>query len=211
MSTLVSERGRLKAALTRFKRYFTEPRDSCSIASLQKHLESHASLLDSFRKLQDRIDSLVKGTDAAATHETGRETFGTAYFDFMTSVEGYIRDSRPPSMPELPANPLSSPYMSSANIDTRLPIIQLPSFDGNFNDWIRFRDTFLSLIHNNPSISDLQRFHYLNSALKGSAARVVKSLGISGTNYRIAWDSLKARYEDPMALRRYHMNAFLNL
>ena len=101
--------------------------------------------------------------------------------------------------------------MSSSNIDTRLPIIELPSFDGNFNDWNRFRDTFLSLIHNNPPISDIQRFHYLNSALKGSAARVVRSLGISGSNYRLAWDSLKTRYEDPMALRRYHMNAFLNL
>ena len=116
------------------KRYFTESRDSCSIASLQERLESHAGLLDSFRKLQDRIDSLVEGTDCAATHEADRETFETAYFDLMASVEEYIRDSRPASTPELPASPLSSPYMSSANIDTRLPIIQLPSFDGNFND-----------------------------------------------------------------------------
>ena len=123
----------------------------------------------------------------AATHEADRETFETAYFDLMAAVEEYIRDSRPASTPELPASPSSSPYMSSANIETRLSIIQLLSFDGNFNDWIRFRDTFLSLIHNNSSISDLQRFHYLNSALKGSAARVVKSLGISGTNYRVAF------------------------
>ncbi|KOC63601.1 hypothetical protein WH47_02482, partial [Habropoda laboriosa] len=87
----------------------------------------------------------------------------------------------------------------------------LPSFDGNYNDWIRFRDTFLSLIHNNEQLEDVQKFHYLQSSLKGPAARIVQSIGISKSNYRTAWDAVKARYENSAALKRHHVHTLLDL
>ena len=129
LRTLVSERGRLKTSLTRFKRYFTESRDSVTIASLQKRLESYTGLLESFRKIQDQIDSLVEGTDAAATHEVERETFETTYFDLISAAEEYIKGSRPLPAPEFSATPLNSSCVPASNVDTQLPAIQLPSFD----------------------------------------------------------------------------------
>ncbi|KOC61201.1 hypothetical protein WH47_07100 [Habropoda laboriosa] len=103
------------------------------------------------------------------------------------------------------------PAFSNTPIRANLPVIQLPSFDGNYNDWIRFRDTFLSLIHNNEQLEDVQKFHYLQSLLKGPAARIVQSIGISESNYRTAWDAVKARYENSAALKRHHVHALLDL
>ncbi|KAI5630972.1 hypothetical protein NE865_16316 [Phthorimaea operculella] len=48
----------------------------------------------------------------------------------------------------------------------KLPIISLPEFDGSFDHWLEYRDTFQSLVHKCPSISKIQKFHYLKSTLK---------------------------------------------
>lgn len=50
---------------------------------------------------------------------------------------------------------------------SHLPIIDLSTFDESFDKWEGFRDEFKSMIHDNPQLSDLKRFHYLCSCLKG--------------------------------------------
>ncbi|KOC59103.1 hypothetical protein WH47_10929 [Habropoda laboriosa] len=99
---------------------------------------------------------------------------------------------------------------SQSSITVKLPTIQLPTFDGNYSGWIRFWDTFTSLVHESD-LSDVQKFHYLNSALKGPAARVIQSLGVSDSNYHIAWVALKSRYENSAALRKHHVTALLDI
>lgn len=42
-----------------------------------------------------------------------------------------------------------------------LPKIELPKVDSNVKGWHSFHDTFLSLVHDNFVITDIQRFHYL--------------------------------------------------
>jgi hypothetical protein len=54
--------------------------------------------------------------------------------------------------------------LSESNPQVKLPNIQLPSFSGSFTEWITFRDTFLSLIHNNNSLTKIEKFHYLKAA-----------------------------------------------
>ncbi|KAI5645575.1 hypothetical protein NE865_02242 [Phthorimaea operculella] len=63
----------------------------------------------------------------------------------------------------------------------KLPIISLPEFDGSFDHWLEYRDTFQSLVHKCPSISKIQKFHYLKSTLKGSAQLVVDSIEFAKT------------------------------
>lgn len=47
----------------------------------------------------------------------------------------------------------------------KLPKIQLPKFDGNYECWLEYRDSFESLINQNSGISSIQKFHYLFRAL----------------------------------------------
>lgn len=46
-----------------------------------------------------------------------------------------------------------------------LPKIELPKFNGDVVQWCSFRDMFLSLVHNNQNISDMERFYFLKSCL----------------------------------------------
>ncbi|XP_047538693.1 uncharacterized protein LOC125072211 [Vanessa atalanta] len=55
--------------------------------------------------------------------------------------------------------------------NVKLPTIQLPKFGGRYEDWLEFRDTFVSLIHENQGIVDIQKFHYLRASLEGGAAQ----------------------------------------
>jgi hypothetical protein len=51
--------------------------------------------------------------------------------------------------------------------------IQLPRFNGSILHWRSFLDTCVSLVHDNPTIGDAKRFHYLLSCLSGSALGLI--------------------------------------
>ena len=45
----------------------------------------------------------------------------------------------------------------------KLPKISLPKFDGNIIKWQSFWDSFESAVHNNETLSNVQKFNYLKS------------------------------------------------
>lgn len=48
-----------------------------------------------------------------------------------------------------------------------------------FNGWIKFRDTFVSLAHDNPKLNTTKRFHDLSTVLTDEAVRAIVSMGVS--------------------------------
>lgn len=93
----------------------------------------------------------------------------------------------------------------------KLPRIELPTFNGKYEEWHAFFDLFNSLIHSNRDISDTQKFHYLRSSLKGDAAEIVSSLEICGTNYADAWMRLKERYDNKRLIVQNHIKTIFDL
>jgi len=87
-----------------------------------------------------------------------------------------------------------------------LPKIELPKFDGDVIQWCYFRDMFRSLVHENKSISNIERYHYLISCLSGPALTVVKSVPLTSDNYNIAWKALHDCYENPRLLATAHLD-----
>ena len=65
----------------------------------------------------------------------------------------------------------------------KLPKLQLPKFNGRVTEWNSFWDSFNSAIHSNPSISNVNKFNYLQSLLEGSASRAIKGLTLTSANY----------------------------
>lgn len=53
-------------------------------------------------------------------------------------------------------------------LDIKLPTLKLPELKGEYNEWLLFKDAY-TMIHDNTSISAIQKFQYLRSALKGEA------------------------------------------
>ncbi|XP_071577593.1 uncharacterized protein [Temnothorax nylanderi] len=107
--------------------------------------------------------------------------------------------------PKVPAGPEQS---SEHAPKTSLPRIQLPHFSGTYEEWPPFRDLFLSVIGENSSISNIERFHYLRSCLQGPAEKLIHSLTVTGNNYDRAWAILSTHYENKKKLIRSNFATF---
>lgn len=70
------------------------------------------------------------------------------------------------------------------------------------------RDSYVSLIHSNASLSRVQKFHFLKAFLEGDAARFVTNISISDSNYDGVWKILKDEYDCPRMLIETHIHAF---
>lgn len=110
-----------------------------------------------------------------------------------------------------PTETVNTTNSSHASIgdSLRLPTIQLPSFNGNLEDWPSFFDTFNALIHNNNSLNDVQRLHYLKTTVCGSAADIIKNFTITSENYQAAYDELVRQYENKGLTIQTHVRALL--
>ncbi|XP_055523187.1 uncharacterized protein LOC129717340 [Wyeomyia smithii] len=112
----------------------------------------------------------------------------------------------PPILPsaDLPTNP---PCSNSGLAGLKLPTKALPEFNGDYQEWLGFHDTFHALIHTNVDVADIQKFHYLRAALKGEASQVIESISISAANYNLAWEALVSRYSNEYLLKKRHLQA----
>ncbi|XP_059046626.1 uncharacterized protein LOC131842124 [Achroia grisella] len=85
-----------------------------------------------------------------------------------------------------------------------------------YDSWIEYRDSFLSLVHNSDELSDIQKFHYLKSSLKGSAelfdcCSMFDSVEFSASNYAVAWELLLNRYNNSSLLVHNHVKALFTI
>ena len=68
----------------------------------------------------------------------------------------------------------------------KLPKLTLPKFRGEFTKWNTFWDSFPSAVHDNPEISKVDKFNYLNSVLEEPEARAVAGLTLGTLRFATA-------------------------
>lgn len=142
--------------------------------------------------------------------EESEEHFSAERRDFQLSylqLKGSLQNKLPVAPPEQPRAPSSVCAQPMTNV--RLPEIKIPVFGGKIDDWVQFRDLFVSLIHSNQQLTAVQKMHYLRASLTDAAARIISALDISANDYEVAWNLLKDRYENPNFLIKRHMSALL--
>lgn len=93
----------------------------------------------------------------------------------------------------------------------RLPQIRLPTFDGNWNEWLSFRNLYSTLIHTRTDLPDVEKFFYLKGSLSGEAKALIDPISITAANYIIAWETLIKRYDNSKLLKRRQVNSLLQL
>ncbi|XP_024884226.1 uncharacterized protein LOC112462587 [Temnothorax curvispinosus] len=92
-----------------------------------------------------------------------------------------------------------------------LPRINLPQFSGVIEDWLSFRDLFLSVINRHHTITDVEKLHYLRTSLRGKAAKLVRNIPLIHGNFERAWATLREFYENQRVLVRSNFSAFTAL
>lgn len=93
----------------------------------------------------------------------------------------------------------------------KLPQASLPNFTGKIEEWLSFKDSFRSMIHDRDDITNCEKLQYLKSVLKDEALRKVQVLSITDDNYQRAWDLLQKAYEDARTLISRHLSLLLRL
>lgn len=80
--------------------------------------------------------------------------------------------------------------------DIKLPRVTIPKFEGDYFEWINFRDLFVALVLENKALSNSQRMQLLKTNLGGEAEILIYDLTLSNDDFITAWDRLKHRYEN---------------
>ncbi|XP_062537793.1 uncharacterized protein LOC134206117 [Armigeres subalbatus] len=96
---------------------------------------------------------------------------------------------------------------SAQHSKVKLPEISLPTFSGKLGDWVMFRDTFRSLIHQNGELNPMDKFTYLRTSLKGDALMEINTIELSAVNYEVAWQVLQERYENKKLIVKAYLDA----
>ncbi|XP_062715774.1 uncharacterized protein LOC134291696 [Aedes albopictus] len=198
--------------LENFARRYDPSQDEPQIAV---RLESLEAICKEFYAIRQRIELL---TDETAEDEDDKDVqvrekanlaalteFEERYF----RVKASLTSKRAPPPPTATTSGIGQPgdRSDSSFSKVKLPEIRLPSFGGRIMEWVPFRDSFCSLIHENKQLTDMDRFSYLKSALSGEALLEMESVELSAVNYCVAWKALESRYENKKLIVKAHLDA----
>ncbi|XP_072380639.1 uncharacterized protein [Diabrotica undecimpunctata] len=220
IATAKIKRSSIKGYVTRFSTHFNsiknKPLEQINFRDLQLRLDRIEKLFDDFDNAQLLIEASDEDYTANADtiHGIERSSFETSFFHITSAVRDFIDTnlSKPRDQAAQASNStISSENSSQRSINIRLPTINLPSFESDYDNWLFFRDTFNSIIHTNTELSNIQKFHYLRLSLQGIAAETIRNLDISEATYETAWELLKDRFENKSLLVNNHIKKLFNL
>ncbi|XP_055613292.1 uncharacterized protein LOC129759791 [Uranotaenia lowii] len=189
-----------------FMERYNEDRDSGELAvRLEKLDPLWEKVEEAFTEVED-ADGEAGGEENRYVKD--RLDFQNKFFELKAFLTSRIRMCSEISA-ALPTH--ESTIITSSHPHVKLPLISLPKFSGNVEDWLAFRDLFLSLIHHSPDLPMIEKFHYLRSQLEGEALSVISSLALTQSNYMIAWDLLVARYSNNKVLKKRQVQNIFDL
>lgn len=203
-ASLINKKGRIKAKLTRFKNVLEE---DLEIENLKLRLKNIKPLLDEFEDIIIKLEEYEE-VDRNRLEQEG-ELFELEYYTLLTKgikkVEALSAPARAESNTEC-----SNIESDNNNNILKLPNIQLPKFNGKYEKWNSFFEIFKAIIHDNQSLTDTQKFYYLQGTLQGEALEVVRSLELNGANYIAAIELLKNRFENKRLSIHNHLKSLFD-
>lgn len=227
VKVLKQKRGVIKAQITNFQNFLNHYKlEDPNLVRLNVRLESFKNSCKNFDAIQDELEILdEENTDSLLIE---RFEIQNNYLDAITEAEQLITIITSPAQNvHTPANNLNSSSNAngftsdSGNIETptqsvrtrrvKLPETSLPSFSGEYEDWLSFKDEFISLIHQQDDLTNVQKLQYLKAAVKGEAAQKIKTMSITDENYQRAWDLLQNAYADERLIISTHLSLLLKL
>lgn len=195
-------RGVLKAALTKFTTYVNNFRDNTRSTELQFRFENMLETAKEFDIIQTELEQIDENQSIERTN------FENAYFKIMADAKALLNEINSPARA---ASTINQNQITPVLVDTELPKISLPEFDGAFDQWHKFSKTFKAVVDSNSRLDDTRKFYLLQSALKGKAANILDTLDSSEDNYSTAWERLRERYENNTKIIFNHIKAIFDL
>lgn len=159
--------------------------------------------LDEIKVKHNAIIELLGNHEQANEEKVGEDA--TAFFIAYKNFRKLL-DNRLDALTIVATPILIPPASSSSNV--RVPKIDLPTFDGSTEKWVKFRDLFESLIHKQAKLTDVEKFQYLEMSMKlpSHESNVLNNFSISSGDYEAAWTAVCNRYNDIRKLLAFHIS-----
>lgn len=92
------------------------------------------------------------------------------------------------------SNDTSGSRVKNENSFVKLPRINISTFNGDCSEWLDFWNSYEVAIHNNDSLSNIEKFANLKTYLKGTSLTAVSGFAITEQNYDSSISLLKERF-----------------
>lgn len=228
-NTIEGKTAKLKSIMEDFKDMkgaFEILKDGIMLDQLKVFRDLMKSMLDEFSNIFIELELMPKyqlGYDTQ-TFKLFKKSANLTIYDISLKMENLQNSQNTEFQPttsstlKLPKTTinetLQQTYQSSQPTrKVKLPEIKLPEFNGDFNSWISFKDTYTSLIHSDSSFTDIEKFHYLKSAvnIQPESQNILNNYQFSGSNYETAWSALCQRYDDRRLLLMQYINSLMTI
>lgn len=205
---LIQKRTSLKSQITSLTNIVEK--DRYDKTALKLRMARITDLYHAYEEFNDELELL----DPNDNHKDEFVSVQERFYVLASKVDEIVNSST-----DLISNPGSSNTISQCNSSAstvstkrrvKLPEASLPTFDGQYENWLSFKNSFIAMIDSQSDLSDVEKLQYLKSALSGDAANKIKILSFEGSNYHKAWNLLKRSYEVKRILISRHISLMLN-
>ena len=171
--------------------------------------------LDVLKQLDGEIVGLVDEETVADEIEQS-DGFKEEVYIVMIRIDGRARATSrgattPSPTPPSPGGGASVAAASTRDATVKLPKLTIQPFKGDLTTWTTFWDSYKAAIHDNASLSDIDKFNYLRSLLQGSALDAVSGLTLTAANYKEGISVLERRFGNKQQIVAKHMDILLNV
>ncbi|GFU09351.1 uncharacterized protein NPIL_296251 [Nephila pilipes] len=156
-------RGKVKASMTRLE-------NTVEDLILKNEILIRLQRLERLFKEFERLDSELSGEDSEIVE------FEDRYFSLKLKLQNKLHAFNV-------SNPITVEAQNSSVVQSvqsisnfQLPKLNIPVFSGKFEDWMNFKDLFVSTVHSQTSMSNSQKFQYLKSLLSDEPADKLASI-----------------------------------
>lgn len=207
MNVQLDTYSRINKAYTNYKK---SPKERITVTYLEARLETLEKLWHQFSSMHEDLVAASSQSELRKSDYVTQEIYDVTdecYHDYKCELKTTLKAL---TLQPSEISTESSPSTPSKTTHVRLPKITIPMFSGQYSEWISFRDLFVSLIHDNADIDDVQKMHYLKGHLRGEAEQLLRHIPITNSSYQQCWTLLNNRYNNKQYLVNSILNRFFN-
>ena len=93
----------------------------------------------------------------------------------------------------------------------KLPKLIIRKFYGEAHKFQEFWDSFRSSVHDNPSLSPIDKLNYLRTLIENPAYSTIAGLSLTEANYETALELLQKRYGQKQTIINSHIDTILKI
>lgn len=96
-------------------------------------------------------------------------------------------------------------------IGLKLPPLKLLYFDGDSTQWIGFWELFKCSVHDQPGLTNVQKFTYMKGQFTGEALQLINGFAHEAASYLPSINLLQDTYGQEDRIKAAHSTNFCNL